>query len=40
MVKKHPVCGIPVGENALLMLEVRGESGRWFKLIEEQLWLK
>jgi len=23
--KKHPVCGSPVGENALLMLEVRGE---------------
>jgi len=22
---KHPVCGSPVGENALLMLEVRGE---------------
>jgi len=24
-VKKHPVCGSPVGENAMLMLEVRGE---------------
>jgi len=23
--EKHPVCGSPVGENALLMLEVRGE---------------
>jgi len=23
--KKRPVCGSPVGENALLMLEVRGE---------------
>jgi len=22
---KHPVCGNPVGENALLMLEVRGK---------------
>jgi len=26
---KHPVCGSPVGENALLMLEVRGEWGSW-----------
>jgi len=23
--EKHPVCDSPVGENALLMLEVRGE---------------
>jgi len=23
--EKHPVCGSPVGENALLILEVRGE---------------
>jgi len=23
--EKHPVCGSPVGENALLMLEIRGE---------------
>jgi len=23
--EKHPVCGSPVDENALLMLEVRGE---------------
>ena len=23
--EKHPVCGSPVGENALLMLEVKGE---------------
>jgi len=23
--EKHPACGSPVGENALLMLEVRGE---------------
>jgi len=23
--EKHPVCGSPGGENALLMLEVRGE---------------
>jgi len=23
--EKHPVCGSPVGENALMMLEVRGE---------------
>jgi len=30
----------PVSENALLMLEVRGEWADWFKLIEEQLWLK
>jgi len=38
--EKHPVCGSPVGENALLILEVRGEWADWFKLIEEQLWLK
>jgi len=25
--EKHPVCGSPVGENAFLMLEVRGEWG-------------
>jgi len=24
--EKHPVCGSPVGQNALLMLEVRGDS--------------
>jgi len=23
--EKHPVCSSPVGENALLMLEIRGE---------------
>jgi len=23
--EKHPVCGSPLGKNALLMLEVRGE---------------
>jgi len=27
----------PLGENALLMVEVRGEWADWFKLIEEQL---
>jgi len=26
--EKLPVCGSPVGKNALLMLEVRGEWGR------------
>jgi len=30
--EKHPVCASPVGENALLMLEVRGEWAYWFKL--------
>lgn len=35
--EKHPVCGSPVGENGLLMQEVRGEWADRFKLIEEQL---
>jgi len=38
--EEHPVWGSPVGKNALLMLEVEGEWADWFKLIEEQLWLK
>jgi len=35
--EKHPVCGSPVDENALLIIEVRGEWADRFKLIEEQL---
>jgi len=34
--KKNPVSGSSVGENALLMPEVRGEWPDWFKLIEKQ----
>ncbi len=34
--RKHPVSGSSLGENALLMPEVRGEWPGWFKMIERQ----
>ena len=34
--RKYPVSGSSVGENALLMPEVRGEWPDWFELIERQ----
>ncbi len=37
---KYPVSGSSVGENALLMPEVRGEWPDLFELIEKQQYLK
>ncbi|MDF4259779.1 hypothetical protein P3388_25940 [Vibrio parahaemolyticus] len=34
--KKYPVSSSSLGENALLMPEVRGEWPDWFKMIERQ----
>ena len=34
--RKYPVSGTSLGENALLMPEVRGEWPDWFKMIERQ----
>ncbi len=34
--RKHPVSCSSLGENALLMPEVRGECPGWFKMIEIQ----
>jgi len=31
--EKYPVCGSPVGENALLMLEVKGEWMTYLLLV-------
>jgi len=34
--RKYPVSSSSVGENTLLMPEIRGEWPDWFKLIERQ----
>ena len=34
--RQYPVSGTSLGENALLMPEVRGEWPDWFKMIERQ----
>ena len=34
--RKYPVSGTLLGENALLVPEVRGEWPDWFKMIERQ----